>query len=186
LSRLQNTAHSGKINPEEWGLMQQKEKTFLVLHRVFLWGLSLKALNAFLELVGGVALLVLPSAEIKTMILGVFPQTVGVGLNAFWAEIGHRLVQRVDTGTLAFVAWYLLSHGVIKAMVIVCLFCGWLWAYPLGIGVFIAFILFQTFEFLWGSHSWFYLFLNAFDLFLIWLTWNEWAHAKRIRAARVS
>jgi uncharacterized membrane protein len=82
---------------------------------------------------------------------------------------------------VTFVAWYFLSHAVLKGLVIACLLARKAWAYPLGIVVFVGFLGYQTWEY-FRAGGVFYLLLDVLDLALIGLTAVEWRHALRVRA----
>jgi len=102
---------------------------YRVGHRVFVIGLILKGLNAAAELVGGALLLLLPFVTVQ-QIVHVIP------LNIFREGLTEKLVD--------FAAWYFLSHGALKGVVIACLMWGKTWAYPLGIVIFVGFGIYQT------------------------------------------
>ncbi|HVH78741.1 MAG TPA: DUF2127 domain-containing protein, partial [Stellaceae bacterium] len=69
--------------------------------------------------------------------------------------------------------WYLLSHGAVKLALVVALLCGMLWAYPVSIVVFTAFIVYQLCLFTL-SHAIGLIVLTVFDLLVIWLIWLEY------------
>jgi len=148
---------------------------YRVAHRVFLLGLILKGLNALVELVVGSVLLVVPLELIRTWV------TAWVGwLATFvppdWTPRLASFVEHMAPGGVAFVAWYFLSHGLLKAFVIGCLVRGKRWAYPLGIVVFVAFGIYQTWEYI-RTAGVFYIVLDFLDVGLIVLTAMEWRHA---------
>jgi len=154
---------------------------YRVGHRVFLIGLVLKGLNALLELVAGTMLLVVPLEVLR----GWTAAWVG-WLTSFappqWTPRLAAFVASMEPGAVAFVAWYFLSHGVLKAFVIGCLVKGKRWAYPLGIVVFVAFGVYQTWEY-FRTGGVFYIVLDVLDLALIALTAMEWRHAVRTAPA---
>jgi uncharacterized membrane protein len=59
-----------------------------------------------------------------------------------------------------------------------------LWAYPLTIGVFGAFAMYQVFRFT-HTHSWALVILTIFDVLIILLTWNEYRHQEAMRQNRM-
>lgn len=138
---------------------------YRVGHRVFIIGLILKGLNAAAELVGGALLLLLPFATIQ-QIVHVVP------LHIFRDGLTEKLVN--------FAAWYFLSHGALKAVVIGCLVWGKTWAYPLGIVIFVGFGIYQTWEYFHSGGA-LYLILDVLDAALIGLTIMEWRHALKKR-----
>jgi uncharacterized membrane protein len=158
-------------------------KAFNVFHKIFQVGILLKGINAAVELVCGTALLAIPTPALKHWLASLLNPIRDFNANSFLVAWGEHYIGRLSDVAQDFVAWYFLSHGVIKLMVVVCLLRGWIWAYPFSLVVFAGFMGFQTWEFFTGSHSWFYIFLDVFDAFVIWLALNEWRHAQGLRKA---
>jgi uncharacterized membrane protein len=69
---------------------------------------------------------------------------------------------------------------LVKVLLVTCLWLNKLWAYPMTIGVFGAFALYQVFRFT-HTHSWALIVLTIFDVLIILLTWNEYRHQETIR-----
>lgn len=159
------------------------EALYRASHRVFILGLALKAINAVFELIVGGLLLVVPLDTIRSL-----TQTVVNWLMSFlhgsWDSHLAKMLDAVTMETVIFVAWYFLSHGVLKAFVIGCLVARKLWAYPLGIVVFVGFGVYQTWEYFHGGAV-FYLILDILDVALIALTAVEWHHALRMKSVAV-
>ena len=82
---------------------------------------------------------------------------------------------------VAFVAFYVLLHGVVKLAIVVALFAGSRRVYPWAIAALAAFVIFQAYE-LVTSPSAGVAALTVFDLFIIWLTWREWRRGRELRA----
>ena len=135
--------------------------------KIFQIGIVIKGLNALVELVSGSILLMFSVDKMRSLI------------NFF------RLGQWIGLDTKTFFTWFFLSHGAVKAIIILCLLRGWVWAYPLGIAVFSAFIVYQSIEILGGHHSVLYLILTLLDILVIFLTVNEWNHAKLKKGMKV-
>jgi uncharacterized membrane protein len=84
-----------------------------------------------------------------------------------------RAAQDFSGGTQHFVAFYLLTHGVIKLWLITGLWQGRRAYYPAGMGVFGLFILYQGYRYtLTGSPL--LLFITVLDGVMIWLAWAEY------------
>ena len=77
-----------------------------------------------------------------------------------------------------FGALYLVTHGVIKIVLVVNLLRNRLWAYPAAIVVFILFGLYQTYYLLLGYSFWL-LALTILDVIIIVLTWHEYRYRLR-------
>jgi uncharacterized membrane protein len=151
---------------------------FPILHLVFELGIIIKGFNALVELISGSILLFFSLDKLRSIITLIAGEDKGSWLRRHWALIFYRLDHWLAPDTKVFFTWFFLSHGAVKAFIIVCLFFGWVWAYPLGIAVFSAFIVYQIIEIIGGHHSILYFVLTVLDIFVIFLTVNEWRHAK--------
>jgi uncharacterized membrane protein len=139
--------------------------------------LVLKGFNAAFELVVGGLLLILPPETIRA-----WTEAVTGFIRSVLHQAGHGhlagMLETISMETMIFIAWYFISHGVVKAFVVVCLLARKMWAYPLGIVVFVGFGIYQTWEYFHGGGN-FYMVLNVLDVALIGLTAMEWRHALR-------
>jgi len=84
------------------------------------------------------------------------------------------------SGGKHFASLYLLSHGVVKLVLVVALFWNKLWAYPLMIIMLAAFIFYQLYRFAL-THSLVMVLLTLFDLVVIVLTWLEYRKQRALR-----
>src|SRR5262249_54720823 len=84
-----------------------------------------------------------------------------------------------SASTQVFAAIYLLSHGVIKVVLVASLFRELLWAYPAAIVVFTLFIAYQLYRYaLEPSTS--MIVLSILDVMVIVLTWLEYRRLQRV------
>lgn len=151
---------------------------------LFRVSVSLKGVDAGLEIVSGLMLMVIgPTFILRTVALltqdelAEDPRDVVANYALTWA--GHLSVT-----TEHFAAYYLLSHGVIKLVLVWSLLKNSLWAYPLAIIVFGGFIAYQLYRFTF-TRSVGLIALSVFDLGVIWLVWLEYRALKRRPASRV-
>ena len=77
-----------------------------------------------------------------------------------------------------FYAFYLLSHGLIKSLLVIGLLRERLWAYPASFAVFGAFIAYQLYRFTF-THDIGLVLLSIFDLFVIYLAVHEYRLLRR-------
>jgi uncharacterized membrane protein len=134
--------------------MQEKR-----VHQIFVLSVSLKGLHALIEIAGGLALYLLSADAI-----------------AGWLDEIDRngwLARHFPTSEQHFYAFYLLSHGLVKAVVVVGLLREKLWAYPACIAVFGLFIAYQIYRYSW-THDAGLIVLSIFDLFVIALAVHEY------------
>ena len=147
------------------------------LHVAFEVGVILKGLNGLLELVGGALLLAFPPSAIEKFIVGLTNNELSKDPNDVIATHLRQAVHSLSANDQLFAAIYLLSHGVIKALLVYALLRGKLWAYPWAIGVFAAFGVYQIYRYFISQSGWL-IALTVLDAIVILLTWFEW---RRVR-----
>ena len=89
--------------------------------------------------------------------------------------------EHLSVGGQQFAAVYLLSHGVIKAVLVYALLKDKLWAFPWAIGVFAAFGVYQMYRYFIQPSGWL-IALTVLDVMVILLTWTEWRRLKSERS----
>jgi uncharacterized membrane protein len=148
--------------------MQEKR-----IHQVFVVSVLAKGAHALIEIVGGLALY-LVSTETIVRIINDWSYDELVEDKNDW--IATHLLKFASSFSVAehdFYAFYLLSHGVIKAVLVFGLLREKLWAYPASFAVFGAFIAYQLYRFSY-THEIALIFLSIFDLFVIYLAVHEY------------
>ncbi len=141
------------------------------VHRLFIAGVLLKAVNAALEIIGGV-LLLFTGAATKLITYMAQNELIEDPGDLVANTIQHYLPYLSEHSQL-FAAIYLLSHGIIKIFLVTGLLRQRFWAYPSAIAIFFLFIVYQMYRYT-HTHSSFLLIVTAFDLLVIWLTWHEY------------
>ena len=134
--------------------MQEKR-----IHQIFVVSVLAKGLHALIEIAGGFALYLLSSDRI-----------------ARWLdEVGHGqwLARHFPVTEQHFYAFYLLSHGIVKSVLVVGLLKEKLWAYPASFVVFGLFIAYQLYRYSF-THDVGLILLSIFDLFVIFLAVHEY------------
>jgi len=160
-----------KINPKR------------LLHIGFDIGLLLKGLNAVAEIIGGFALMFL-NPERMNHLMGLLsggelsedPKDL---IANYLVTFGHNFTADAQS----FAVFYMLSHGIVKLAVILLLWKGRLWAYPLSVLVFVAFIVYQLHRYT-VTHSIFMPLLTLLDIVMIFLTVMEYRRIRSERAAK--
>jgi uncharacterized membrane protein len=151
-----------------------------LLDRAFAVGIILKGLDGLLEVIGGALLLVISPAAIDSLTRFLTQHELSEDPHDF---LFTRLVHVAGTLTgssVRFGAFYLISHGVIKIVLVAALLRNKIWAYPWMIVFLIAFIVYQvyrmTFAFSVGL-----LLLTVFDALVVWLTYREYGKQRSHR-----
>jgi uncharacterized membrane protein len=154
-----------------------------LLDRTFDITLILKGLDGLVEVIGGVLLLVVSPTSLNNLVVRLTRGELSQDPNDFVAR--HLLRITADLHhTQTFGAVYLLSHGIVKIVLVAALLRQQRWAYPAMIAFLIAFIAYQCYRLLYGPSIGLIL-LTVFDGFVVWLTWREYQLHRRAPATRV-
>ena len=152
------------------------------LHRLFEVGLILKGIDGVLETIGGLVLLVVSPQNINRLVAAMTQYELVEDPNDFFANLIRHAVH-FNAKSQLWAAAFLLSHGILKLLIIAGLFLNKLWAYPVGIAVFTGLGFYQIYRY-WQTGSPGLLILTALDVFVILLTWLEFRAIKRERKTR--
>jgi uncharacterized membrane protein len=141
------------------------------IRRIFIISIILKGLVSLLELFGGILFLFTGSvtAILSSLIQGELIEDP----TDFIATRLQHVLPYFSTHTQLFAAFYLLSHGIIKIVLVISLLRNKLWAYPATIVVLFLFIAYQLYR-LTYAYSLTFLALTLFDVLLVILTWHEY------------
>jgi uncharacterized membrane protein len=134
--------------------MQEKR-----IHQVFVVSVLAKGAHALIEIAGGL-LLYLFSADAITRFLD-------------RVDRNEWLARHFNASEQNFYAFYLLSHGLLKSVIVVGLLREKLWSYPASFVVFGLFIAYQLYRYSY-THDVALIALSIFDLFVIYLAVHEY------------
>ncbi len=151
------------------------------LDAVFRVSVALKGIDGALEVLGGLALLLVSPDAIHSLARTLTQHELSQDPHDFIARHVLQTAGGVTRGTAVYAGVYLLSHGVAKVVLVVAVLREQLWAYPAMIALLCAFIAYQLYR-LAVSFTIGLALLTAFDAFVVALTWREY-RAKRVRAA---
>jgi uncharacterized membrane protein len=153
------------------------------MDRVFEVVLVLKGLDGLLEIAGGVAFLLVPEVTLNRWLDAVTRHELSEDPHDFL--LGHLLpvAERMIGASAVFAGLYLLSHGLVKVVLVGAVFADRLWAYPWMMGFLAVFIVYQAYRFVLlpsvGMAA-----LTVFDAFVLWLTWREYGVRRLDRQTR--
>ena len=153
-----------------------------VLDTAFAIGLVLKAIDAVGELVGGLWLLFLDPIRLQAWLGMIFAPELQEDPQDFIATHILHWTAHFKQGAVHFAAVYLLSHGIVKLVVVVEILRGKLWAYPGLIVLTSLFAGYQIYHMATVGVSLEFMALTIFDLLIIALTAGEYA---KLRSRRV-
>jgi uncharacterized membrane protein len=158
-----------------------KEKIEKEVYLIFFYSVVLKGLNAIGEIIGGIVALIVSQDFVIRLALFFTQSELSEDPNDKIANYLIHSAQQFSVSSKHFIAFYLLSHGLIKLILVTQLLKNKLWAYPASIVVFILFIVYQIYRY-FHTYSVWLLALTAFDVVVIWLVWHEY---NRLRSKNV-
>jgi uncharacterized membrane protein len=149
-----------------------------VLDKVYEIGLVTKGIDGTVELIAGILVLSLSPG----FILRVTSDLVSDELN----ENPHNYIalhvlhsgQKLAAGHNFFAAAFLLTHGLVKIILVICLLLNKIWVYPYAIGILVLFLVYQIYALITAPGIGMAL-LSVLDAAIIWLVWREWQQVRR-------
>jgi len=144
-----------------------------LLDRTFEVGIILKGLDGALEVLGGLLLLLVSPATISRITTTLTQHELSEDPHDFIATHLLKTTHGLTGSAVHFGAYYLLSHGMVKIVLVVALLKNKLWAYPWMIAFLGVFIVYQacrlTFRPSLGLAA-----LTVFDILVACLTVREY------------
>ncbi|HEY4574143.1 MAG TPA: DUF2127 domain-containing protein [Thermoanaerobaculia bacterium] len=157
---------------KEFGLREK------YLHWTFEIGVILKGIDGALEVLGGGLLLALSPSRITHLFLALTRPELAEDPNDKIAHLLLHALHGLTAYSRHFLAAYLLSHGVVKIVLVVELLRRRLWAYPASIAVFTLFIVYQLYH-LSHVYSTGMVVLTVLDVGVVLLTWHEYRYVQK-------
>ncbi|MGT2767492.1 DUF2127 domain-containing protein [Streptococcus ictaluri] len=144
-----------------------------MIDQSFKIGLISKMLVAVGEAIAGLLLCFFKSSTLQYAILILTSGQLEKNPHHFLASHLIQLGNMITIESQKAAAFYLLSHGAVKLFALILLWRKQLWAYPLSILIFIAFIIYQ-FRLFISNGNWALIFISLVDVVMIILTWIEY------------
>jgi uncharacterized membrane protein len=148
------------------------------IHQVFEISLLLKGAHALIECIGGLVLAFVSTSALTNLVNALTQEELIEDPNDFIATHLLSLAQSFTVSSLRFYAFYLLSHGVIKVFLVICLLRNKHWAYPVSLVVLGLFIVYQLYRFSY-THGFGLIVLSVFDVIVMGLIWHEYRLVRR-------
>ncbi|MDP4153371.1 MAG: DUF2127 domain-containing protein [Bacillota bacterium] len=155
------------------------KKNYLV-HLSFKAGLVIKGIDGLLEIIGGTLLLFFKPYRLSKLVYTLTLHELSEDPKDKLANLLVTLSHSLSISTMSFTVFYLVSHGIVKCVLIILLLWKKPWAYPLAIVSLILFIVYQIYRYTF-SHSLFLLILTFLDIAMTWLTYLEYKNIKYIK-----
>jgi uncharacterized membrane protein len=143
------------------------------IHQVFAVSVSLKGLHALFEVIAGIALYLTSAETIVGWVTDWSNREIALEQHDWIADHLLRFAETFSVQKHDFYAFYLLSHGLVKGVLVLGLLKEKLWAYPASFVVFGAFIAYQLYRYSF-TQDFGLILLSIFDLFVIALAVHEY------------
>ncbi len=142
-------------------------------------GVGIKGLDGLAELVAGIALWISPSI-IHTILQSVIHRAHRHHGHTyhFIGEYVARLDSDLAKGGLVFLIVFLIGHGIVKLVLVYCLFRRITWAYPYALVILVMFLLYQIYAAVRDPASLGLWLFTILDIIIIWLVYGEWRDLK--------
>lgn len=143
------------------------------IHRLFEISVLIKGAHALIEIIGGLFLYAVSPSTITAITLWFVR---GESLEDPHDTVSNYFLhaaQHVSVGGKSFAAFYLLSHGLLKIVLVAGLLRNKYWAYPASLVVLGLFIVYQVYRYTF-THSPWLIALTVFDVVVLWLIWHEY------------
>ena len=154
------------------------------LHKLFELSILIKGVSAFTETLGGVLLFFVTPTSINKVISFFSLDELSDDPGDVVVHSFVRFAHSISIHTTTFAALYLLSHGIVKLILVVFLFQKKMWAYPASIIALIIFIAYQTYQYLLHPSP-ILIALTIFDVIVIALIYNEYLSVRKHGFKRV-
>ncbi|MER8408587.1 DUF2127 domain-containing protein [Mesorhizobium sp. M0185] len=152
------------------------------IHQIFELSIWLKGAHALIECVGGILLYVVTTDAIASWVNTFTQEELIEDPNDFIAGYLSQMASHFSVASKEFYAFYLLSHGLIKLLLVVGLLRGKLWSYPASLAALGAFMIYQVYRYSY-THSFGLLVLTVFDAVVMVLIWHEWKIVRQHKPA---
>jgi uncharacterized membrane protein len=180
------------ISPQSWpswsAILRSREMSMqrkTILHQTFELGISLKGVGALFEIAGGVLLWIVKPSQMNDIVRWLGENVLAdAPHHPFTTHVLNASQRFADHGT-TFASYYLLAHGAVKLALVICLLWNKIWAYPLTIAVFGAFMVYQVNRFT-HTHAWALIWLTVFDAVIVYLTWQEYQEQRVKRSEKIA
>jgi uncharacterized membrane protein len=152
-----------------------------LIHVLFDVGALAKGIDGVLEIIGGALLFLVEPSQLHHVARILLQHELSEDPNDLVATYLLHTSRHLSASTTTFAAAYLLWHGVVKVGLVAGLLLRQRWAYPTAIAAFLLFLAYQLYRYTHtGSPE--LLVLSVFDVFIVVLTWLEYARLRAVHA----
>ena len=148
-------------------------------------GIIIKGIDGILELTGGLLVLLLSPSAITGLTRFLTENALQADPHNYIATHIAREGHSLAAGHNVFAAAFLLTHGLVKVVLVTCLLLNKLWVYPWALVILGLFLVYQTYQ-LVTAPGLGIGFLTVLDVIIIGLIYREWQQQTVAAAAASS
>lgn len=157
--------------------MRKSNKKDDVLHKSFEIGIMVKGIDAILEIIGGILLVFLNRNRLNKITILLTQHELSEDPKDVFANFMIKLSSGFSISSQHFGIFYLISHGIVKLILVILLWQKKIWSYLLTIVSLTLFVFYQVYRYT-ITHSEWLIALTIFDIIMIILTWIEYKRVK--------
>lgn len=150
-----------------------------IVHKSFEIGILLKGIDGVLEVIGGILLKFLNPDRLNKLTVLLTQHELSEDPRDKISRYMINFSANFTVNTQNFGVFYLVSHGIVKIILVTLLWKRKIWAYPITIVSFVLFIIYQVYRYT-IYHSMWLIVLSIFDVIMIILTFMEYKRIKII------
>lgn len=154
---------------------------FKTSHRLFLILMLIKWVDGIIQFWIGIVAIFISQHTLYNFVWGYLQGELIEDQNAWFTQYLLNSLQGLTLSTQHFIAFYLISHGVIKSIIVYNIFKKKYWAYPVAITVFSLFTLYQTYLYINSGSLWM-MGLIIMDIIIVILTYFEYKNVTNHKA----
>jgi len=141
---------------------------------LFRWSLWLKALLSLSEILGGLALEFVGNTTIVGLARALTRNELLEDPHDWIANFLLDQAHRFSVDQQSFAAFFLLSHGAVKLVLVAGVLAGIGWAYPAFMIALVLLIAYQGYRLIFLGFSLWLSWLTILDIVILILTWHEY------------
>ena len=149
-----------------------------LVHQIFLASVLMKGAHAAIECIGGIALALVSTSTIADFVNALTQEELIQDPQDLIATHLLAWAQNFSVEEKHFYAFYLMSHGIVKLLLVVELLRNKLWSYPASLIVLGLFIVYQLYRYSY-THGAGLIVLTIFDILVMTLIWHEYRLMQR-------
>ena len=158
--------------------IKNRKENISLSHLSFEILLFLKFLVSVAEILAGTFLAMPFFQSFQNFLLNFLSKELIEDSDDIITALAYRFISGYSSDMNSFMIFYLLSHGIVKLIIIYFLYKKKVWAYPVAIAVFTAFIIYQVYKYIY-MHSFILIIATIVDIVLTILTVKEYIIRKK-------